>query len=213
MSNMKKYLAASLVITLLAGASYYLYTKYTSYKNTAEVHVHAGFLIIVNDTALDLTAEKYQSSAERVNHADVHLHDGDDNVVHRHADGITFAEFLASLGFTLTNECLTDDAGISYCSDGNNILSLYVNGTPKTVLTEYIPQEEDRVLLYYGSRSNQKLSDYLNNVTDEACIYSGTCPERGVAPKESCGLTCDISSSHSTMTLKEIVTYIFTGHY
>jgi hypothetical protein len=125
-------------------------------------------------------------------HKNVHLHDGDDHVVHRHAEGITFAEFLTSLGFTLSNECLTDDNGAKYCTDVENVLTLYVNKTPATIATEYIPQEEDQILLYYGQRDNEKLGEYLNSITDESCIFSGTCPERGIAPAESCGLTCEI---------------------
>jgi hypothetical protein len=194
MLNMKERIFVGIILTtLIAGGGYYLYQKYNPFTYyDDEVHVHADFMVIVNDEWIRLTDEKYQSSVKQVLHKNVHLHDGKDDVVHRHADGITFANFLSSIGFTLTNECLTNDQGTSYCADDNNVLTLYVNGVPKTILTEYIPEEEDKVLLYYGSPANPKISEYQSAITNNSCFYSGTCPERGIAPPESCGLTCEI---------------------
>lgn len=183
--------AATLLVFVVA--SYYLYQKYNPFTYyDDEVHVHADFLIYVNDQKVELTSEKYQSSTKQILHKNVHLHDGDDSVVHRHAEGITFAEFLSSVGFTLTNECLTKDTGEIFCADTEKVLALYVNKEPVSDIASYIPQEEDQVLLYYGTKDNQKLSEYLGAITDESCIFSGTCPERGIAPAESCGLTCEI---------------------
>lgn len=190
---MKRIIIASIVVATLTTAGYLAYQKYnpfTYYED--EVHVHADFVISINDQKLDLKDVKYQSSAESIKHKNVHLHDGDDHVVHRHAEGITFAEFLSSIGFTLTETCLTVEGGDAFCSDDANILTLYVNKQPISKATSYIPQEEDQILLYFGAKENPNLTSYLESVTDESCIYSGTCPERGVAPPESCGLTCEL---------------------
>jgi hypothetical protein len=190
---MKRIAIATIFVVLIVGASYYLYQRYnpTTYYDD-EVHVHADFLIYINDQEIDLTDTKYQSSAESIKNKNVHLHDGDDNVVHRHADGITFVEFLSSIGFTLTDTCLTTSEQMTLCGDDTNMLALYVNKELRPDITSYIPQEEDQILLYYGSKENQNLTSYLDSITDESCIYSGTCPERGVAPPESCGLTCEL---------------------
>ncbi|HEY0964443.1 MAG TPA: hypothetical protein VGE31_01465 [Candidatus Paceibacterota bacterium] len=190
---MKRILIASVFVLLLVVAGLYMYERYNPFTYYDDkVHVHSDFVIIINDQKIDLTAEKYQSSAESIRHKNVHLHDGDDTVVHRHADGITFAEFLGSLNFTLNDQCLRNDNGEEYCTDKTNTLVLFVNGEVEEDIDMYIPQEEDRILLYYGPKDNPHLNDYLESVTDEACIFSGTCPERGVAPPESCGLTCEI---------------------
>jgi hypothetical protein len=172
-----------------------------------EVHVHADFAVYVNDKRLDLTSDKYQSVIEDEKSNDVHLHDGNDRVIHRHAEGITFANFLQTIGFILTNDCFTMDTGEIYCSNETDEIVLYVNNQP------YITQEEDRVLLYVGPRNNPNLQSYLDSVTDEACIPSGTCLERGTPPVESCGLTCDLKVTYVDHTLKEIFTYVFLGHF
>jgi hypothetical protein len=191
---MKRCIVICLLFILATGSSgYYLFSIHHELTaHNTEVHVHSDFLVVINDTKISFTDERYQSSITQTLHPHVHLHDGEDHVVHRHAEGITFSEFLESLGYTLTNECLTTSNDSVYCADTDNVLALYVNNIPKTIITEYVPNEEDKILLYYGTPDNPNLSTYLNMITDEACIYSGTCPERGMAPAESCGLTCEL---------------------
>jgi hypothetical protein len=155
-------------------------------------HVHADFLMIVKGTKVSLTADDYMSVSEKVLHPGVHLHDNNDTVIHFHARDITLVEFLASLDITLTQKCLTVNDETN-CTDDTNILRLYVNNEDRsTDLETYVPQDDDSVLLYYGARDNSEIPAYLDAVTDDACIYTGTCPERGTAPAESCGLTCEL---------------------
>lgn len=180
---------------IISIAGYILYESLQPHDHTYyddEVHVHSDFLLVVNDEVISLAADKYQSSAQQILHTNFHFHDNDDEVMHRHAEGLTLAAFLTSLGFTLTTDCLVTDTKETYCTDETNALTLYVNGEPFEAITSYVPEERDRVLLYYGDQDNPQLETYLNDVTDRACIYSGTCPERGLPPPESCGLTCEI---------------------
>lgn len=167
-------------------------TSYVQQIQSTEVHVHSDFAFYVLGNKIDLTGEKYQSSKESIKHPKIHLHDGFDNVIHRHAKGITFVAFLSSLGFTLTNTCLTMDTGTQYCTNQEHILKLYVNGRPKTDITSYISQEEDQILLYYGDPKSPDIIKYQEEITEDSCLYSGNCPERGPAPAESCGITCEI---------------------
>ncbi len=192
-------------LVLVFGVSVYVITTqgtseqeqghdHASHPHPEDVHVHADFKMILNDTEIDLTQEKYQSGLESgVQHADVHLHDNQGNIIHRHANGITFQTFLESIGFLLTENCITTDTGEQYCMTNQQALLLYVNGTPRDSIADYILDDEDQVLLYYGPQDNPRLQSYLASVSDEACIYSGTCPERGTPPPEACGLTCEVA--------------------
>ncbi len=159
-----------------------------------EVHVHADFLMYIHDSRVRFTDPTYQSDGEQVQHDYIHFHDGKDEVVHRHAEGVTLAAFLESLGYELTDQCLVTDTGTRYCSENGNELTLFVNGTEATKFTEYITSEGDRILLYYGDPMNPRLAEYQNAISNDACIYSGSCPERGVPPSENCGLTCDVAA-------------------
>lgn len=193
--NRRHLFVLGILLLLLAGGfllySYLFNQDDDSYLNT-DVHVHSDFLLYINDQQIDLTADRYQSLPGAVKHKNIHLHDNEDHVVHRHADGIPLAEFLDSIGITLTDDCLTIDDGTEYCASDDTELALYVNGQRWPELTEYENQEEDQLLLYYGTKANERLIEYMRQITDESCIYSGTCPERGIAPSESCGLTCEL---------------------
>jgi len=158
-----------------------------------EVHVHGDFRLYIGDERIRFTDDKYQSSTAHAHHVSLHFHDGNDEVIHRHADGVTLAQFFDSIGLTLTDDCLTVDTGVNYCSNDTDTLMLIVNGERVTTVTEYMFAEEDRILVYYGDASNPKIKEYVDSVTDLACLYSGTCPERGTPPTEGCGLTCDVT--------------------
>ena len=157
------------------------------------VHVHGDFRLYIGDDRIRFTDDKYQSSTAHTHHASLHFHDGNDEVIHRHADNVTLSEFFISIGFKLTNDCLTMDTGLEHCTSATNTLMLIVNNERTMDIENYIFAEEDRILLYYGDPTNTKIRDYTVGVTDLACLYSGTCPERGTPPTESCGLTCEVA--------------------
>ena len=156
------------------------------------MHVHSDFIVYLGGKAYDFTDDKYQTKTDHALHDHIHLHDNDDDVIHRHDHGITLVEFMDSLGFLMTNDCITTDENIEFCSDEASKLQLFVNGSKVDDVVNYINQEEDRLLLFYGDPEDEIISFLLDEVTDKACIYSGTCPERGIAPPESCGLTCEL---------------------
>jgi len=156
-----------------------------------EYHAHADFHIMVNDTLVDLSGDQFQTTSQQELHQHVHLHDNNSDAMHIHDTSVTFAQFLGALGIKLTDQCITFDN--EYCSNQTNQLQLYVNDELYTnTLTQYIPVDDDRLLLYYGTPDNPALPTYLTNVPNDACYYSGTCPERGVAPDENCGLSCEL---------------------
>ena len=159
---------------------------------TEGFHVHADFLVVANGEKIDLTDDKYMSVAKRVLHPGVHLHDNKDNIIHFHAPSISLVEFIESISLSLTPECLTVEEE-KFCTNDTSVLRLYVNEVDRTAeISTYEPQDNDRVLLYYGDPTESVIAPWLEAVTDRACIYTGTCPERGTAPAEECGLTCEL---------------------
>lgn len=188
-----------IVTALTLGYNLGLYSPATIFHHPTtraikEVHVHADFRMYIGNTRIRFTDKKYQSEVGHKLANWIHFHDGSDEVIHRHAEGITLPMFFGSLGLSLTDTCVTLDTGPAHCTGKDGILMLRVNGKVVTDIMHYILADNDRVLLYYGDPTNPRLTDYTNGVTNLACLYTGTCPERGKPPTEGCGLTCDVTA-------------------
>lgn len=156
-------------------------------------HAHADIRMIINNKAFDFTQSKYQSTKEKELDAAVHLHNNNGTVLHLHTKDATLGTFYKSLGMELDNNCITLDTRLKYCSNGTQTLRLFVNGKEQINAQSYVPQELDRILIAYGAESEEQLNALMRTVTDESCIYSRKCPERGTPPKEECvgGLETD----------------------
>ena len=184
-----------------AGLVYFFLQHTTASKHThpiadpfdTEYHVHADFQIFVGDQQVDLTDDTFMTTGTNKVSEHAHLHDGNGEVKHIHSENITFASFLQSLDITLTADCLTLFEEDAMCSTPEQQVQLYVNEELYTEpLTEYEPVDDDRILLYYGNPENENVQTYNQEIPSDSCYYSGTCPERGIAPPESCGLTCEL---------------------
>jgi hypothetical protein len=158
-----------------------------------EYHVHADFRIFVGDEQVDLTGDTFMTTGNHNVSEHAHLHDGNGEMKHIHTEDLTFASFLESVDINLTSSCLTLFGGETLCSGEEQEVLLYVNNELFTQpLTQYVPVDDDRILLYYGNSQDKNIQTYLEEIPSDSCYYSGTCPERGVAPPESCGLTCEL---------------------
>lgn len=116
----------------------------------------------------------------------LHLHDMNGHVVHRHKPGLGFGDFLTSLGFEVTDRCITTDTHTVACNGTGLWWRLFVNGVEVTPLQmNYMFADQDQILLTYGSDDAQ-IQRELALLTDDACKYSKTCPGRGTPPTENC---------------------------
>jgi len=159
-----------------------------------DLHYHADFALYLDGERYNFTQEKYMSTENRSLSNFAHFHDVDGNIIHKHASGITLGFFLETLGIKLDDTCLVLDDGTSYCNERNKVLKLYVNGKYNDKFAQYDIQDEDQILLSYGDESEQEIEEQVDSVTEDACIYSLTCPERGAPPEEATciGETCAV---------------------
>lgn len=98
-------------------------------------------------------------------------------------------------------EDVSDVPQLNYCKGTNdNTLAVYVNGQQRLEMGSYALQDLDQVLVYYGPPDQALINAEIENVTDQACIYSLVCPERGTPPEEAC-----ISSADSVCGVESYV--------
>ena len=173
------------LVLVLMGWSLYTHFQAEDERLVGDVHMHADFKVILHGEAYNFTQEKYMSTEARPLSPFTHLHDMVGEVIHKHMSGITLGDFFESLGMSFTKTCFTLDDGTAYCNDETNSLKLFVNDKLNTKFDQYELEDLDRILITYGSESEEELEVQLKTVSDAACIYSETCPERGSPPPES----------------------------
>lgn len=131
----------------------------------SEAAVHTHFNIAVN---LNEKLVDFSRPQYQETNEDIHFHDGKGDLVHVHKAHATLKELFDSLGMTFTG------------------VKLYVNGKESSALLSYEPQDLDKILITDGP---------IVAVSDDACIYSEKCPERGKPPVEKCvgglGTNCE----------------------
>lgn len=149
-------------------------------------HAHFDFKVIINGKALDFAQAKYQSVDKKDLDEWIHFHNSNGNIVHIHKRGIKLGEFINSLKMNLTSTCFTLDTGEKFCNQGGSTLKMFVNGKENNQYDQYVPQDIDRLLISFGSDSQKALQAQIDSVTDNACMYSLKCPERGKPPTENC---------------------------
>ncbi len=165
-------------------------------KNPDPNHSHADFAVWIDRKQLDFSADKYMTKPgldDTLPAGDprkyFHLHDGNGHVIHRHKPGLGLDEFFKTIGFTLTDSCLTLDTNEKVCTtpDGSKAWRMYVNGVELSpVKPQYVFQDDDAILLTYGPNDSAEVRKELNAMSHDACLYSQTCPWRGKPPTENC---------------------------
>lgn len=149
-----------------------------------KVHEHADFAVYLEGKKFDFTQAKYQDSKTNPLDANAHLHDGNGEVTHKHRKGVTLGYFFNTLGMKLDNQCLITDDGKEYCNTKDKTLKMYVNGKENTMFGTYEFTDMDRILITYGDMAG--VADQISSISDDACLYSEKCPERGTPPTENC---------------------------
>lgn len=169
-----------------------------SFEEQEPYHAHADIALFLNGQRFDLSQSKYMEiapcNASHVHEDEedllhqVHLHDGNGNVVHVHAPSITYAQFFESLNMQLTPTSFTDDEGNNYSEDLTHSFHFYLNGEPTADLPTRTIQDLDRALISFDVRqvSAAQTLEQMGQLTSDACFYSGKCTTRNLPSTETC---------------------------
>lgn len=128
----------------------------------------------------------------------LHLHDGNGNVIHSHKPGQTIGDFFDSIDVVISKEglnlCMKIPDHEIACEDEVNHYHwvFVVNGEQQPFFdTNYVLKDLDKLLIILPRYTDDErwevaLETYKKLLTDDACLYSRTCPERGEPPTENC---------------------------
>ncbi len=193
MRTLLRLLGFIVFILIIVGVARYF--DRTPVANPDPNHTHADFAVWINGKKWDFAQVKYMSGKSTDDHSALddgdkdehfHMHDGNGDVVHSHKPDLPISEFFTSLGWTLTSTCVTVDTGEKYCNEaGDKKWRMFVNAKEQVMNPHYSFKDLDKILFTYGSNPDVILYQ-IDALSDDACLYSKTCPWRGPAPTENC---------------------------
>ena len=134
-------------------------------------HVHADFKIFVDGRERSIyTPENFEVNKF------THMHGGanEENVIHVHATGVNYAEFFHTVKIELQVDCIKIEEDL-LCNEGNRTLKYILNGKidPGAPLRKII--DNDKLLISYGSESEEQIIRQAKGILDFACIRSNNC--------------------------------------
>lgn len=205
---MKHYLPPILTLLIVIGVIYY---GRQPVPNPDPNHTHADFAVWVDGKQLDFSNPAFMSGLstddsthdeeDEVHDKYLHLHDGNGHVMHSHQSGETIGDFFRSLGVIESSNgvdlCLTfPQLPQKLCADTEShtiwVMELDNDHTSITPVDfNYVFKDEDKILIAFTvalpeSAFQNTIDDYWKKMTDDACLYSKTCPWRGTPPTENC---------------------------
>lgn len=146
-------------------------TSKSSFGALGSAHEHAAFLVKINGKNIDFSLPKYQVQSDYI-----HVENGDGTTLHRHATNVTFADFLDSVKMSIdrenNNNCLLFDNGTQYCDDIQHKLNAFINGNQTTAISNYVINNNDRLLLVYGNETDDQINKAVKEVNDIEIQYT-----------------------------------------
>lgn len=174
------YIIIILVLAIVAAAAFLFLSPKKEADNgsgfcsVSPVHEHADFKVFLNGVPKDFAQEEFMEETDPVGRAKIHMEDGDGNVIHKHANGVTLGYFFSTIGMSFNSTCFVDETGRQFCGGPNGTLKLVVNGAANPAFGDYEIKDEDKVLISFGSETD--LSGQLAAITNLACAHSKKCP-------------------------------------
>lgn len=194
MNRLVRRLVIFVILLAIALLIWYFNRSHEPVPNPDPNHTHTDFRVMLDGVQIDFSGpefmsvppvegERYEGGAMRQY---LHLHDGIGHVIHRHKPGLTFQDFFDSISVGFTDDCILYSEPLDrdmQCSE--HPWRMVVNGQERPFSLNYDFVDGDRILLTTAIDQEQFVAEWMV-VTDLACLYSRTCPERGDPPAENC---------------------------
>jgi len=162
---MKKFILGFIIVITLVGCS-----SSNNFGPLGSTHRHADLKVYVLGNPIDFGVSKYQLQDELT-----HFENRDGDVAHTHATGITLGFLFETLRMKIDGNCLTSEAGNTYCNKGNAELKVFVKSTGTDwdqifYPSDYRIQDLDKILVTYGTENEEGIKTQMESVTDKAAI-------------------------------------------
>ena len=122
-------------------------------------HVHASLLVRIFGDKFDFSATTYQIKSSWI-----HFEESDGNTIHRHSSGVTLDYLFGTLGLDIYEDCYIFGDGRQFCTNEDYSLKYFINGDSVNDINDYVIQDDDRILISYGSETEDQIADQMNEL-------------------------------------------------
>lgn len=122
-------------------------------------HEHAAMNVIIFGDKFDFSTNTYQ-----VKNMYIHFENHNGETIHRHASGVTMGFLFETLNIGFTDKCFIFPDKREFCTNNDYSLKLYVNHLKVPSLSNYVLQDDDRILISYGNENSMQIKAQLASV-------------------------------------------------
>ncbi len=160
-----QFISITVIAGVVAAITYGVYSYVQNLPRTAffgavgSTHEHTAIGLFINGQMVDFSLPQYLGKSQYT-----HFEGGDGiekQTAHKHATGVDIGFLFESMDIKFNEECLIMDNGESYCNDGTNLLKFFVNGVRNSNYNSYVLNDNDKVLISYGSDDQQQVEEQL----------------------------------------------------
>jgi len=122
-------------------------------------HEHASMLVRIFGDKFDFSATTYQIKSSWI-----HFEESDGNTIHRHSSGVTLGYLFETLGIGIDEDCYIFSDGRQFCTNEDYSLKYFINGDAVNSINDYVINDDDRILISYGSETKEQITEQLNEL-------------------------------------------------
>lgn len=166
-----------ILVSILFGAVAMIAIRFATYKPDT-VHYHANFALYINGQkdAFDGPGYYEEVQACMSDHSNdpkvrVHMHGNVNSAVHVHANGATWGQFFANLGYTIGDNIIETPKGLFVSGQDDNKLTFILNGKPVDTAANRVIGDDDVMLIDYGKDKPDTLQDRHKEIPRTAEKY------------------------------------------
>ena len=115
-------------------------------------HSHTGILVKIFGDTFDFSSPSYQ-----LKNRWIHFEGNDGTTIHSHATGVTLGYLFESLSIGLDQKCFVFPNEKEYCETDDFSLKFYINGEKVDSIIDYVPMEDDKVLISFGDETPEEI--------------------------------------------------------
>jgi hypothetical protein len=80
---------------------------------------------------------------------------------------VTLDFLFGTLAIAIDEDCYIFTDGRQFCTNEDYSLKYFINGDSVNSINDYVIQDDDRILISYGSETEDQIADQLNELNSQ----------------------------------------------